>query len=299
MAGGRGQSAAARYRGRLVVVACITAVVLVSQIAGGIMANSLALVSDALHSATDVTGVLMALIAAHLAVRPATDRRTFGYYRLEILAAMVNAVLMFGVAIWIFTQAWERFFRPPAVAGGLVLVVALIGLAVNAVSMVLLHRGQRESAAVRGAYLEVLGDLLGSLAVVAAAAGIRLTGWYVIDPIASVIVAVMILPRAWRLLREAIDVLLEATPKGMDLSTVREHLLARPGVAGVHDLHAWTLTSGLPVLTAHVVLEDGQADGARLLEELHECLRGHFDVEHSTIQLEPPGHAAHEGAGHA
>ncbi|MFI6478038.1 cation diffusion facilitator family transporter [Nonomuraea sp. NPDC050663] len=302
MGGGHGHgqmSATAQHRSRMLVVLCVTAVVLVAQVIGGLLANSLALISDALHSATDVTGVFMALVAARFAARPATDRRTFGYYRIEILAAVANAVLLFGVAIWVFSQAWERFFAPPEVQSGLVIVVALVGLAVNALSMVLLYRGQKESLNVRGAYLEVMGDLLGSVAVLVAAIVIKLTGWYVIDPVASVVVAVMILPRAWKLLTEAVDVLLEATPKGMDLSDVRTHLLGRDGVVDVHDLHAWTLTSGLPVLTAHIVVDDSRLGDGRLLDELHDCLRGHFDVEHSTLQLEPRGHLDHEGAKHA
>ncbi|MFI9551606.1 cation diffusion facilitator family transporter [Nonomuraea endophytica] len=302
MTGGHGHgstSATARYRGRMAIVIGITSVIFVAQIVGGLLANSLALISDALHSATDVTGVLMALIAATFAARPASQKRTFGYYRLEILAAVANAVLLFGIAVWVFTAAWERFFQPPEVASGTVLVVAGVGLAVNLVSMALLYRGQKESLNVRGAYLEVLGDMLGSVAVLVAALIIQVTVWFVVDPIASVVVAVMILPRAWRLLREAVEVLLQATPKGMDLSQVRAHMLEREGVLGVHDLHAWTLTSGLPVLTAHVVVAGERLpDAGRLLDELHGCLTGHFDVEHSTIQLEPAGHAAHEGSGH-
>ncbi|MEU4325070.1 cation diffusion facilitator family transporter [Nonomuraea dietziae] len=303
MGGGHGHgqaSATARHHGRLLVVVAITSLVFVVQVVGGIAANSLALISDALHVATDITGVLMALIASHFAARPASERRTFGYYRLEILAAMVNAIVLFGIAIWVFSEAWTRLFAPPEVSSGLVLVIALFGLAVNALSLGLLHRGQQESLNVRGAYLEVLGDLLGSVAVVVAAVAIQLTGWWVIDPIASVVVAVMILPRAWRLLREAVEVLLEATPKGMDLSEIRRHMMDRHGVLDVHDLHAWTLTSGLPVLSAHVVVEDSRLrDAGRLLDELHETLLGRFDVEHSTIQIEPVGHADHEGARHA
>lgn len=284
----------------MVFVVCVTSVVFVGQIVGGVLANSLALISDALHSATDVTGVAMALIASHFAAKPASQTRTFGYYRLEILAAVANAALLFGIAIWVFSQAWERFFDPPEVASSTVLVVALIGLAVNAVSMLMLAKGQKESLNVRGAYLEVMGDMLGSVAVVVAAIAITFTGWGIIDPIASVVVAVMILPRAWSLLREAIDVLLEATPKGMDLSEVRRHMLEQKGVVDVHDLHAWTLTSGLPVVSVHVVVEEVRLrDSGPLLDALQECLVGDFDVEHSTIQLEPVGHSAHEGAGHA
>lgn len=293
-------SATARHRGRMIAVIAITSLVFVTQVVGGIVAGSLALISDSLHVATDVTGVLMALMASHFAARPASDRRTFGYYRLEILAAVVNAAVLFGIAIWVFSEAARRLFEPPTVSAGLVLVIAAVGLVVNGISLALLHGGQKESLNVRGAYLEVMGDLMGSVAVVAAAIGIQLTGWQVIDPIASVVVALMILPRAWRLMHEAIDVLLEATPKGMDLREVRRLMLAADGVLDVHDLHAWTLTSGLPVLSAHVVVEDSDLrDAGRLLDALHEILTGRFDVEHSTIQVEPVGHAEHEGARHA
>ncbi|WP_283133595.1 cation diffusion facilitator family transporter [Rhizohabitans arisaemae] len=298
--GGGHQSAAARHRGRLVIVLGISSVVFIAQIAGGVAADSLALISDSLHVATDITGVLLALIATTLAARPPSPGKTFGYLRLEVFAAVVNAILLFSIAIWIFTEAYGRFFAPPVVESGLVLVIALIGLVVNAISLRLLHAGQAESLNVRGAYLEVLGDLLGSIAVVAAAIGIGVTGWYVIDPIASVLVALMILPRAWRLLRDALDVLLEATPKNVDLAEVRRHLLAEEGVVDVHDLHAWTITSGLPILTAHIVVgRDRLSDPGPLLDRLHRCLIGHFDVEHCTLQLEPEGHSAHEGNGHA
>ena len=177
------------------------------------------------------------------------------------------------------------------------LAVASAGLVANAVSLWLLRRGQAESLNLRGAYLEVVGDLLGSVAVLAAAAVIALTGLQAADPIASALIGVLILPRTWRLLREAVDVLLEAAPKGVDLAEVRRHLLETPGVGDVHDLHAWTITSGLPVLSAHVVLAPG-ADAGRVLDGLGDCLAGHFDIEHSTFQLEQPEHRGHEGATH-
>lgn len=295
------RSATAAHRGRLAVVLGIATVVLVLQVAGGIAAGSLALISDSLHVATDITGVLLALTASYFAARPASPERTFGHYRLEILAAVLNAVLLFAIAIWVFAEAYTRFRDPPEVAGGLVLGVALAGLVGNAISLLLLHRGQAESLNVRGAYLEVLGDLLGSAAVIVAAAVIWLTGWHVVDPIASVVVALLILPRAWRLLRESLDVLLEAAPRNVDLSEIRRHLMQKEGVLDVHDLHVWTITSGLPIITAHVVVaEETLRNGAAgpLLDRLHQCLHGHFDVEHSTLQLEPVGHADHEGARH-
>jgi cobalt-zinc-cadmium efflux system protein len=210
---------------------------------------------------------------------------------------VVNAVLLFGVAGFVLVEAWRRLTEPPEVASGLMLAVAAVGLVANAVSMWLLRDGQQQSMNLRGAYLEVWGDLLGSVAVLAAAAVIAVTGFQAADPIASVLIGLAILPRTWRLLRDAVDVLLEATPKGIDIDEVRRHLVETPGVTEVHDLHAWTITSGLPVLSAHVVLERG-ADAGKVLDGLGDCLAGHFDIEHSTFQLEQPEHRGHEGATH-
>jgi cobalt-zinc-cadmium efflux system protein len=290
-------SVAAAHRGRLAAVFALTLAVLVVEVAGAALSGSLALLADAGHVLADGAGIGLALLAIRFAARPASPQRTFGYYRLEILAAVVNAVLLFGVAGFVLVEAWRRLTEPPEVASGLMLAVAAAGLAANAGSMWLLRDAQRHSLNLRGAYLEVLGDLLGSVAVLAAAAVIAVTGFQAADPIASVLVAVLILPRTWRLLREAVDVLLEAAPKGVDLAEVRRHLVETPGVTDVHDLHAWTITSGLPVLSVHVVLERG-ADAGRVLDGLGDCLAGHFDIEHSTFQLEQPEHRGHEGATH-
>ena len=290
-------SATAAHRGRLSAVLAITVAVLVVEVAGAALSGSLALLADAGHVLADGAGIGLALLAIRFAARPASPQRTFGYYRLEILAAVVNAVLLFGVAGFVLVEAWRRLTEPPAVASGLMLAVAAAGLAANAGSMWLLRDGQQHSLNLRGAYLEVLGDLLGSVAVLAAAAVIALTGFQAADPIASALIGVLILPRTWRLLREAVDVLLEAAPKGVDLAEVRQHLIGTPGVTDVHDLHAWTITSGLPVLSVHVVLERG-ADAGKVLDGLGDCLAGHFDIEHSTFQLEQPEHRGHEGATH-
>ncbi|SBW26231.1 cation efflux protein [Candidatus Protofrankia californiensis] len=263
---------------------------------GGLVSGSLALLADAGHMATDAAGLGLALIAAVLAQRPATEVRTFGLARMEILAAVVNAAVLFALAGYILVEAGRRLTDSPEIGTGLMLVVALVGLAANAVSLWVLRHGQRTSLNVRGAYLEVLGDLLGSAAVVVAAVVIALTGFERADAVASVLVAVMILPRTWGLLREAVDVLLEATPRNVDLAAVRAHILAVPGVIGVHDLHAWTITSGLPVLSAHVVVDDATANGeqGQVLDRLGECLADHFDVEHCTFQVEPVRHRDHE-----
>ena len=297
MAHDHAHSAAAAHRGRLTAVFAVTLVILVVELVGAALSGSLALLADAGHVLTDGAGVGLALLAIRFAARPATPQRTFGYYRLEILAAVANAVLLFGVAGFVLVEAWRRLSEPPAVASGLMLAVAAVGLVANAVSMWLLRDGQRTSLNMRGAYLEVWGDLLGSVAVLTAAAVIVLTGFRVADPIASAVIAVAILPRTWRLLREAVDVLLEAAPKGVDLAEVRRHLVETPGVTDVHDLHAWTITSGLPVLSVHVVLER-DADAGKVLDGLGACLAGHFDIEHSTFQLELPEHRGHEGATH-
>jgi cobalt-zinc-cadmium efflux system protein len=290
-------SSAAAQRGRLVAVFAITLAVLVVELVGAALSGSLALLADAGHVLADGAGIGLALLAIRFAARPATPQRTFGYYRLEILAAVVNAVLLFGVAGFVLVEAWRRLAEPPEVASGLMLAVAAVGLVANAVSLWLLRDGQQRSLNLRGAYLEVWGDLLGSVAVLAAAAVIAVTGFRAADPIASALIGVLILPRTWRLLREAVDVLLEAAPKEVDLDEVRRHLLETRGVTDVHDLHAWTITSGLPVLSVHVVLER-DADAGRVLDGLGDCLAGHFDIEHSTFQLEQPEHRGHEGATH-
>ena len=288
---------AAASRGRLAAVLALTVAVLVVEVAGAFLSGSLALLADAGHVLADGAGIGLALLAIRFAALPASPQQTFGYYRLEILAAVVNAVLLFGVAGFVLVEAWRRLTDPPEVASGLMLTVAAAGLVANAASMWLLRDGQQHSLNLRGAYLEVLGDLLGSVAVLAAAAMIALTGVQAADPVASALIAVLILPRTWRLLREAVDVLLEAAPKGVDLAEVRRHLVETPGVTDVHDLHAWTITSGLPVLSVHVVLERG-ADAGKVLDGLGDCLAGHFDIEHSTFQLEQPEHRGHEGATH-
>ncbi|MBQ1097348.1 cation transporter [Streptomyces sp. b94] len=292
-----GGTATAAYRGRLRVALAITLCVMVVEIVGGVLADSLALIADAAHMATDALGLGMALLAIHFANRPPSDRRTFGFARAEILAALANCLLLLGVGGYVLYEAIERFITPAGTAGGLTVVFGAIGLVANMVSLSLLMRGQKESLNVRGAFLEVAADALGSLAVIVSALVILATGWQPADPIASLVIGLMIVPRTWRLLRETLDVLLEAAPKGVDIAEVRAHILALNGVEDVHDLHAWTITSGMPVLSAHVVVS-GEALSTigheKMLHELQGCLGDHFDVEHCTFQLEPGGHAEHE-----
>ncbi len=291
-------SAAAANRGRLVAVLVLSIAILAVEVVGGILANSLALLADAGHMLTDVAGVGMALLAIWFAGRSPTNGRTYGYLRVEILAAVTNAFLLFGVAAFILYEAWRRLSEPPEIASGLMLAVALVGLAANAGSLFLLRDAQRESLNMRGAYLEVMGDFAGSAAVIVAALVIALTGWTTADTVASALIGLLILPRTFALLREATDVLLEATPKGVDMDHVRQHILDAPGVVDCHDLHAWTITSGMNVVSAHVILAEG-ADAATTLDTLCECLSDDFDIEHSTFQLETVDRRRVEERSHA
>ncbi|MFB7862905.1 cation diffusion facilitator family transporter [Streptomyces sp. NPDC056069] len=290
-------TAALAYRNRLRIALGITLSVMVVEIIGGVLADSLALIADAAHMATDALGLGMALLAIHFANRPPTGNRTFGFARAEILAALANCLLLLGVGGYVLYEAIQRFLEPAETRGGLAIAFALIGLVANLVSLSLLMRGQKESLNVRGAYLEVLADALGSVTVIVSATIILLTGWQYADPIASILIGLMIVPRTVKLLRETLDVLLESAPKGVDMAEVRAHVLALPGVEDVHDLHAWTITSGMPVLSAHVVVAQDVLDAVgheKLLHDLQGCLGSHFDVEHCTFQLEPAGHAEHE-----
>jgi len=292
-----GGTASAAYRGRLRAALAITLGVMVVQIVGGLLADSLALVADAAHMATDAVGLGVALLAIHFANRPPSERRTFGLARAEILAALANCLLLLVVGGYVLYEAVERFVTPADTKGGVALVFGAIGLAANLVSLMLLMRGQKESLNVRGAFLEVAADALGSVAVILAAVVIVTTGWTAADPIASLVIALMIVPRTVKLLRETLDVLLEAAPKDVDMAQVRAHILATDGVEDVHDLHAWTITSGMPVLSAHVVVSPEVLNALgheKMLHELQSCLGDHFDVEHCTFQLEPRGHAEHE-----
>ncbi len=262
----------------------------------GIVGNSLALMADAGHVFADVSGMALSLGAIWLADRPTSGGRSFGLYRLEVIAAVVNALLLLGVASFILWEGVSRLVAPPAVDPDLVIVVAAVALGANLVSLSLLRPGHTHSLTMRGAYLEVVGDLLGAAAVLVAGVVIAVTGLRAADAVASLLIGVLILPRTWRLLRDGVDVLLEATPKGVDLAEVRRHILEAPGVEAVHDLHAWTITSGMNVVSAHVVVGPDANPGA-ILDHLGLCLSGDFDVDHSTFQLETAEHVLWEGRG--
>jgi cobalt-zinc-cadmium efflux system protein len=290
------------HRKRLIVVLVITCAVLIAEVIGGLIAGSLALLADAGHMLTDSTGLIMALIATSLATRAATVKRTFGLQRAEVLAALANALLLVGVAVWVLIKAVDRLRDPIEIDSGLMLAVAVVGVLANLAGLLVLRPAQSQSLNMRAAYLEVLSDLLGSLAVIGAAVLILITGWTPFDAIASLLIVALIIPRAWSLLREVVDVLLEATPRGVDLDEVRDHIKQVRGAVDVHDLHAWTITSGVPVLSAHVIIDQAcisEGRSGEVLDRLGECLGGHFDVSHCTFQLEPVGHQEHEAAHHA
>jgi len=278
-------SLAAQHRGRLVVVLVLAIAVFVVELVGAAIANSLALLADAGHVLTDVSGIALALAAIWFAQRPASSNRTFGYLRAEILAAVANGALLLLVGALVLVEGVRRLSEPPEIMPGAMLAFGVVGLVANGASVLILRDTQRESLNMRGAYLEVLGDVGGSAAVIVAALVIALTGWTWADVAASIVIAALILPRTLSLLRDATNVLMEATPKGVDMAHVRQHILDAPGVVDCHDLHAWTITSGVNVVSAHVVLEKG-ADAARALAELSDCLADDFDIEHSTFQLE-------------
>jgi len=277
------------HRGRLLWAFAITAGFMLLELAGGILSGSLALISDAGHMFTDALGIGMAL-AAIFAIRRADGRahRTFGLYRLEVLAALANAALLFGVAVWVLVEAVRRFGEPPEVRTGLMLMIAVAGLIANVISFLLLQQGAKESINVRGAYLEVLGDLLGSVGVIGAALIIEFTGWWYADPIMAIAVGVFILPRTWRLGRDALRILLQSAPRGMDLDAVTGTLNDVPGVEDVHDLHVWTLTSGMDVASVHLSINAG-ADLGDVLGEARDALHEHYGIDHATLQVEPAG----------
>jgi cobalt-zinc-cadmium efflux system protein len=289
-------------RSRLAMVLAITLAVVGVELVGAWVSGSLALLADAGHLVTDAASVAVALSASYVATLPPTSRRTFGLHRVEILAALVNAVVLLGVCGYLAVEGVRRLVHPAAVQAGPMLVFAVVGLVANAVSLMLLTTRKDESLNMRGAYLEVLGDLVGSGLVVLAAAVIMITGATRADPVASLLIAVLILPRCVGLLRDAVAVLLETTPAHLDLDDVRDHLLEVPGVVDVHDLHAWTITSGMPSLSAHVTVTDGCLDRrgvGPLLDEFSGCVAAHFSVDHVTFQIEPVSHRAHEDLGEA
>jgi cobalt-zinc-cadmium efflux system protein len=290
----------AEDRARLRLVLAITGVVLVVELVGAWVAGSLALLADAAHMATDVSAIVLALGASYVATRPAGPRSTFGWHRAEILAALLNALVLLGVCGYLAYAGVTRLVDPEPVRAGALLLFALAGLVANGVSLALLNRSGTGSLNLRGVATEVFADLVGSALAVAAGVVILLTGFQRADPIASLVIAAMILPRSILLLRDAAVVLLEIAPRELDLDDVRTHLAGVAGVVDVHDLHAWTITSGLPSLSAHVTVTDETLETigvGGVLDQLCECAREHFAIHHATFQVEPVTHRAHEDLG--
>jgi cobalt-zinc-cadmium efflux system protein len=282
-------TAASRSRPVLSATLALTCTFLVVELVAGLWTGSLALLADAGHMLTDAGALALALFATWIAARPPTPAKTYGYYRAEILAALVNALVLLVVAGAILVEAWRRWHAPSAVLAGPMAVVAAGGLGVNLVCAWLLHRGATDSLNVRAAYLEVLSDALSSLATLVAAGVVLLSGWTGADALAGVAIALLIVPRTWSLLKQAVNVLLEGTPPHLELGEIETAMCAVAGVRRVHDLHVWTLTSGREAMSAHVVVDDVR-ESERLLETLHALLHARFGIDHTTIQLEtePP-----------
>ena len=290
-------------QGRIAIALCVTLAVFVLQAIGSLLTGSLALLFDSAHVLTDAGGLAMALLAARLMARPSTNRRTWGFARAEVLAATAQAAVLLAVGLVVLVEGVQRLFRPTDIASQEMIVFGAVGLAGNVVSLLVLMGGRSRNFNMRAAFLEVVNDALGSVAVIIAAIVIATTGWLQADAVVAMLIGALILPRTVKLLLETIGVLLESTPAGLDLAMVREHILDLDHVREVHDLHASQIATGLPVLSAHVVVDvecfhDGHA--ASMLDALQQCVAGHFDVsvEHSTFQLEPVGHSEHEPGAH-
>ncbi|HTL46943.1 MAG TPA: cation diffusion facilitator family transporter [Verrucomicrobiae bacterium] len=270
---------------RLLLVFSLTSVYMLAEIIGGILTKSLALLADAGHMLTDAAALGLALLAIWFAGRPATEKKTYGFYRMEILAAFINALVLLGISFFILYEAWRRFENPPEIQSKQMLIVAAFGLAVNLVSMAILHEHSEHSLNVKGAYLEVLSDMLGSIGVILASVIMLLTHWYYADPLISAGIGIFILPRTWNLLNEAAHILMEGTPAHIDLRELQAAIQGVKGVKSIHDLHVWTITSGVDAMSSHIAI-DNTVPGERVLSVLRELLRDKFKIHHSTIQLE-------------
>ncbi|MFO0850759.1 MAG: cation diffusion facilitator family transporter [Gemmataceae bacterium] len=286
-------SVTAKNRRSLWVVFGLTFTYFLVEVVGGLATNSLALLADAAHMLTDVGGLGLALFAAWMSTKSATPQKTYGYYRIEILAALANAVVLFLMAFFILFEAYRRFREPPEVSSLPMMAVAAVGLIVNLIGIWLLRRSSGESLNMKGAYLEVVSDLLGSVGVLVAGVVMLTTEWYYADPLFSVGIGLFILPRTWSLLSDAVGVLLEGTPAGIDLAAVRDTIGRVPEVAGVHDLHVWAITSGVNALSVHVAMAAG-GDLGRVLTQVREAVTGTFPISHVTVQAEPPGFVEQE-----
>ena len=295
---GGGGTSASRHKGSLKWALTMTATFLVVEVIGGLWTGSLALLADAAHMATDAGGLLMALIAVRFAERPATPQMTYGYVRTEVLSALANAVVLLVVTVFVLREAWARLFEPVEVLGGPMLAVAVAGLIVNLISMRMLHAGSKESLNLKGAYFEVLADMLGSVGVILAAIVVMLTGWTIADPIIGAAIGLFIVPRTWILLKGAVSILMEATPAHVDADLLRQRLIEVPNVTDVHDLHVWTLTSGLDAMSGHLVVDD-MAHAGTVLAAARDAMHENFGITHATIQIEDAAAAQTEETLHA
>ena len=278
-------------RRALAIALALTASYTVVEVIGGLIAGSLALLADAVHMLSDNVALALALVAAWLATKPSTPDRTYGYKRAEVLAALANGVLLVALAIWIFVEAAMRLSDPGDVLGGWMLAIALVGMTVNVAAGIVLARARDHSLNVEAAFRHVFADLLGSIGVAIAAIVILLTGWDEIDPLVSILIAVLVLASAWSILRDSTEILLESTPRGIDAGALGRRLAAAPGVVEVHDLHVWTITSGFPALSAHVLVRPGEDCHGRR-RELEQLLHDEFGIDHTTLQVD---HAADAG----
>jgi cobalt-zinc-cadmium efflux system protein len=263
----------------------LTATYMVAEVLGGVAANSLALLADAGHMFSDAAALGLSLVAVVLAQRPATAQRTYGYHRAEILAALLNGAALLILAVLVGREAWERISAPPDVHGGLMLAVASGGFAINLANLMILSGGRKQNLNVRGAWLHVMADTLGSIGAISAATVIYFLGWRWADPLASLIIAALVLYSAWELIRETLDVLMEGVPRGISIGEVTAALKGLPGVLDAHDLHVWSLTSGKNIATAHLVIADN-ADHQGIVDAANRVLAARFSIEHATIQVE-------------
>jgi cobalt-zinc-cadmium efflux system protein len=288
--GPRPGSAAAEHIKPLTIAVALTGSYMIVEFIAGLAVGSLALLSDAAHMATDVLGLALALAAIHLARRFRGGQRTYGLYRLEVLAAVINGLLLFGVGGYVLLEAARRLTDPPEVPGLTVAAIAAVGFLVNLIAFLLLRAGAKDSLNVRGAFLEVLADMLGSLGVVVAGLVQATTGWAYADPIIAALIGLLVLPRTYRLMRQALRILLEVAPPGVDVAAAQRRLIGLPGVTDVHDLHIWTVTDGIESASAHVVIDE-DADWHAVLDLARAVLAAEYGVTHATIQVEPHDHS--------
>ena len=285
-----GNHASAGYRNKkkLITVLLLTGSYLLAEVIGGILTKSLALLADAGHMLTDVGGLALSLFAITLTQRKASPQKTYGYYRAEILAALTNAVVLIGISFYILYEAYQRFKNPPEVSSKIMLVVAAVGLVVNVVGMMILRKGSKESLNMKGAYFEVLSDMLTSIGVIIAGIIMLTTGWYYADPLLSACIGLFILPRTWILLKDAVGVLLEGTPSDVNVADLQDAIKKIDGVKDVHDLHVWALTSGMNAMSAHVAISQGISPKS-ILEKIQELIKANFKIAHTTVQIEELG----------